>query len=119
MEGKQEAKKEVKPGEEVKQPKLETIGNDPACPVRLYCDGVFDLFHFGHARLLEHCKKMFKYTTLVVGVTGDADTTKEKGRPVMTEHERAETLKHCRWADEVVCPCPWIPSVVRHSRSEL
>ena len=101
--------------EEKKQGNLEGLGNDPGNPVRLYSDGVFDLFHFGHARLLENCKKMFKYTTLVVGVTSDAETQNEKGRPVMTEHERAETLKHCRWVDEVVYPCPWIPSVVRPS----
>jgi len=88
------------------------IGNDPAHPVRLYCDGVFDLFHFGHARLLEYCKKLFKHTVLVVGVTSDEDTLREKGKQVMTQTERAETLKHCKWVDEVVCPCPWIPTVV-------
>lgn len=29
----------------------------------------------------------------------------------MNEFERTEILKHCRWVDEVICPCPWILTV--------
>ncbi len=29
----------------------------------------------------------------------------------MNEFERAEILKHCKWVDEVICPCPWIVTV--------
>ena len=29
----------------------------------------------------------------------------------MNEVERTEILKHCRWVDEVICPCPWILTV--------
>ena len=25
----------------------------------------------------------------------------------MNEFERVEILKHCKWVDEVICPCPW------------
>ena len=28
-------------------------GEDPNNPVRIYTDGVFDMFHFGHAQVFE------------------------------------------------------------------
>ena len=29
----------------------------------------------------------------------------------MNEFERREILEHCKWVDEVICPCPWIVTV--------
>lgn len=29
----------------------------------------------------------------------------------MNERERCEIIEHCKWADEILCPCPWILTV--------
>ena len=83
-------------------------GNDPNNPVRVYADGVFDMYHIGHARVLEQAKKLFKHTYLIVGVSPDSETIEKKGKIVMNEKERSDILKHCKWVDEVIMPCPWV-----------
>ncbi|AET41201.1 choline-phosphate cytidylyltransferase Ecym_7375 [Eremothecium cymbalariae DBVPG len=76
-------------------------------PIRIYADGVFDLFHLGHMKQLEQCKKSFKSVTLICGVPSDRTTHKLKGLTVLTDKQRCESLRHCRWVDEVVEDAPW------------
>ncbi|GJE95740.1 phosphocholine cytidylyltransferase domain-containing protein [Phanerochaete sordida] len=90
-------------------------------PVRIYADGVYDLFHFGHALQLRQAKLAFpsvppesgegEWTPgvyLLVGVNSDEQCESNKNRTVMTHAERCEAVRHCRWVDEVVPDAPWV-----------
>lgn len=90
-------------------------------PVRIYADGVYDLFHFGHALQLRQAKLAFpsvppengegEWTPgvyLLVGVNSDEQCESHKNRTVMTHAERCEAVRHCRWVDEVVPDAPWV-----------
>ena len=67
---------------------------------RCVVNGVFDLFHVGHVRLLQRAKEMFR--EVVVTIDSDELTMKEKRKPIFSQEERLEILKACRYADDVL-----------------
>ena len=78
--------------------------------VRVYVDGVFDLFHYGHGNVFRQAKNLFENSELIVGINRDEDTVKNKGQNVMTQQERKELVESCKYVDSVVCDVEWYPS---------
>ena len=67
---------------------------------KVWCDGCYDMVHFGHANSLRQAKAMGDY--LIVGVHTDEEITVNKGPPVFTQEERYRMVRAIKWVDEVI-----------------
>jgi len=65
----------------------------------VYVGGTFDLFHYGHARFLEQCAKHGK---VIVALNTDEFAARYKRPTVLTLGERMESLRACRWVEDVI-----------------
>lgn len=69
--------------------------------MRVYCDGIFDLFHKGH---LEHFRKIttiFEHSVdIVVGVISDKVATEYKRAPIFNETQRLTIIDSCVYVKE-------------------
>jgi len=82
-------------------------------PIRIYADGIFDLFHTSHSEMFRQAKfhfgeKRASEVHLIVGVSPDEETHAKKGITVYDENTRYDSVAHSRYVDEVVRGCPWV-----------
>src|SRR3989338_850451 len=70
--------------------------------VIVFTNGVFDLLHPGHIKLLQFAKSLGG--KLVVGLNSDRSTALLKGptRPIQNEYDRKRALENLSFVDEVV-----------------
>jgi glycerol-3-phosphate cytidylyltransferase-like family protein len=88
---------------------------------RIYMDGVFDLFHYGHVRAIQQCKCIADAISeekrgngiqdipeIIIGIISDSDTESYKRLPIFTIDERTEMINAIGIVDEVISPAPLI-----------
>ncbi|XP_068177768.1 ethanolamine-phosphate cytidylyltransferase [Antennarius striatus] len=77
--------------------------------VRVWCDGCYDMVHYGHSNQLRQAKAMADH--LIVGVHTDEEIAKHKGPPVFTEEERYKIVRSIKWVDEIVEAVPYVTTL--------
>jgi len=77
--------------------------------IRVWCDGCYDMVHFGHANQMRQAKAMGDY--LIVGVHTDEEINQHKGPPVFTQEERYKMVRGIKWVDEVAMGAPYVTSL--------
>lgn len=75
----------------------------------MWCDGCYDMVHYGHSNQLRQAKAMGDY--LIVGVHTDSEIAKHKGPPVFTQAERYKMVRAIKWVDEVVEGAPYVTTL--------
>ena len=74
--------------------------------MRVYMDGVFDLFHRGHLESINNCLKYGDY--IIIGVVSDEDAKKYKRKPIINEIDRVKIVKNISKVNDVIFPCPLV-----------
>jgi cytidyltransferase-like protein len=70
--------------------------------MRVYCDGIFDLFHSGHLKHLKKIHDLFhgEKVELIVGVISDNIAKSYKREPIMNQEQRLKILLSCIYVDD-------------------
>lgn len=76
--------------------------------MKVYCDGVFDLYHSGHVRHFKLIKKLYPTCHLLVGIVGDENATDYKRKPIYKQEDRCLLVSSCRYVDDIISDCPMI-----------
>ena len=85
---------------------------------RVYIDGIFDLFHFGHVESFRKCKAVMAADAatpiheddihLVVGVISDRDAASYKRPPIICEEHRIAMVRQSQYVNDVIAKAPLI-----------
>jgi glycerol-3-phosphate cytidylyltransferase len=73
--------------------------------IKVITYGTFDLFHYGHLRLLERAKSLGDY--LIVAVSTDEFNDIKNKKCTYPYEERAEIVKAIKYVDEVIPEETW------------
>lgn len=81
-------------------------------PVRVLCNGVWDMFHAGHANAWLQAKMCTgapdQDVSIVVALHDSEDVRDKKGRPtIFDDEERRLMADGCKWVDETVPNVPY------------
>lgn len=76
--------------------------------MRIYIDGIFDLFHYGHLESFRKCKEIDNKVYLIVGVIGDKVAENYKRLPIINENHRYAIIDSISYVDEIVKNSPLI-----------
>uniref|UniRef100_A0A6C0J6D8 choline-phosphate cytidylyltransferase n=1 Tax=viral metagenome TaxID=1070528 RepID=A0A6C0J6D8_9ZZZZ len=76
--------------------------------MRIYIDGIFDLFHFGHLESFRKCKELSNDVHLIVGIIGDKVAQNYKRLPIINEEHRYSIVEHIDYVDEIIKDSPLI-----------
>lgn len=67
--------------------------------------GTFDLFHYGHIRLLQRARRLGDY--LIVALSTDEFNAGKGKKSIMSFEDRKEILEAIRYVDEVIPETSW------------
>ena len=74
----------------------------------IFCDGVFDLFHFGHVNHFKQIKDLYPDSFLIVGILNDELSTNYKRKPFFNELKRKKLVESCKYVDKTIFDYPII-----------
>lgn len=69
---------------------------------KVLTNGIFDILHVGHIRLLQYCKSLGDYLTVLINTDDSVMRLKGEKRPINPLHERVEVLQALKCVDEVI-----------------
>ena len=68
----------------------------------IYCDGVFDLFHYGHLNHFKSIKDHYPGAFLIVAIMDDISTSKYKRKPIYNYNIRYDFCNSCKYIDKAI-----------------